>query len=221
MPEQVVVVAFPRAYLQGLPGTGPDGYPGDFMLVEAAPADIQMPEGAGGWLVFSPPAALSPGLSRVDYQAADNTLSVRRTSVPVRVHGKSYAVEFMQQPGELVQTQMVRVLNSPLTLDCLIAVSFIASLIQKIPIPPIKVIVVVIAVLALLALGMAAALLRRTFYRVPEPLPLSTDTNGVPITVVPGMPPVPTLPLENMLAENQTIALQTVKAVYWLMKQVE
>ncbi len=221
LPAKVVVVAFPQAYLQYPSGRGLDGYSGDFILVQANPGDIQVPDSAGDWLSLSPPVPLSPGLSRVNYQATDNTLSLRRLSVPVGVRGKTYAVEFMQQPGELVQTQMVRVLNSPLTLDCLIAVSFIASLIKKIPIPPIKAIVAVIAVVALLALGMAVALVRRRFILVPEPLPLSTDTNGVPITIVPGVSVSNVLPLENVLAENQTIALQTVKAVYWLLKQVE
>ncbi|GKT26507.1 hypothetical protein [Acidovorax sp. SUPP3334] len=221
LPEQILVMAFPQAYLQGAPAPISTLGESGFFCVQAMVQHIDVDAPDVDWLWLAPPEPLTAGSSKIGYRAMDNTLSLRSAFVAVSVRGKRYEVQFVQQPGELVQTQMVRLLNSPLTIDCLMAVSFIASLIKKIPIPPIKVIVAVIAVVALLALGMAVSLLRRSFILVPEPLPLSTDTNGVPITIVPGVSVSNVLPLENVLAENQTIALQTVKAVYWLIKEVK
>ncbi|WCM92837.1 hypothetical protein M5C99_21245 [Acidovorax sp. NCPPB 2350] len=219
LPEQVVVVAFPTACTQAAwPGAA--GAPASFFIVQAPTEDITLPQSDLGWLRLSQPEPIAPGWSRVAYQADDNTLDTRSVPVPVVVRQHRYAVEFLQQAGLLVQTEMVRVLNSPLNIDCLMAVMFIASLIKKIPVPPIKVLVTVLAVLALIALGMAVSLLRHSFAGVPEPLPLSTDTNGVPITVVPGVSVSQGLPLAQVPAEDQTIALQTLKEIYWLLKQV-
>ncbi|AVS86314.1 hypothetical protein C8239_17415 [Paracidovorax avenae] len=217
LPEQVVVVAFPTAYRQAAgPGAGS---PAGFFIVQAPAWDIALPRSDFGWLQLSAPEAISPGWSRVAYQAEDNTLGTRSVPVPVVVRRRSYAVDFLQQPGLLVQTEMVRVLNSPLNIDALMAVMFIASLIRKIPIPPIKLLVTVLALLALVALGMAVSLLRHAFAGVPEPRPLSTDTNGVPIEVFPGLSVSRGLPLAQVPAEDQTIALQTVKEIYWLLRQ--
>ncbi|SFE15990.1 hypothetical protein [Paracidovorax konjaci] len=219
LPEQVVVVAFPTACRQAAwPGAA--GAPASFFIVQATTGEIELPQTDFGWLQLSAPEPIAPGWSRVGYQAGDNTLDARRVPVPVLVRQQRYAVEFLQQAGLLVQTEMVRVLNSPLNIDCLMAVMFIASLIKKIPVPPIKVLVTVLAVLALIALGMAVSLLRHGFARVPEPLPLSTDTNGVPIEVVPGVSVQQGLPLAQVPAEDQTILLQTVKEIYWLLRQV-
>ncbi|BFO57769.1 hypothetical protein [Acidovorax sacchari] len=217
LPEQVVVVAFPTACWQAAgPGTGS---PAGFFIVQAPAPDIDLPRSDFGWLQLSAPEAISPGWSRVAYQAEDNTLGTRSIPVPVVVRRRRYAVDFLQQPGLLVQTEMVRVLNSPLNIDALMAVMFIASLIRKIPLPPVKLLVTVLALLALVALGMAVSLLRHAFAGVPEPRPLSTDTNGVPIEVFPGLSVSRGLPLPQVPAEDQTIALQTVKEIYWLLKQ--
>ncbi|MBM7131229.1 hypothetical protein ISS99_17010 [Dyella mobilis] len=220
MPEQLVVVAFTNAYEQ-LPW--PDRAPsaeGDFFVVMADSKDVSVPLRTIEWLTLSTPVALGPGVSRIDYKATDNTLSKRRVEAPVVVKGTHYSVVFLQQPGLLVQDELTRTLNCPLNLDCLIAICFIADLINKIPLPPIRLIVLVVAVLALVALGFVVVAIRAAFAGVPEPKPLSTDTNGVPIVVVPGVSVPQGLPLANVRAEDQTIALQTVKEIYWLIKQV-
>lgn len=212
------MVAFPSAYDQAAePGDLPS-FVGDFFVVQADSQDIVLPNPVIDWLTLSPAVALAPGLSQIPYLAADNTRSVRRIPVPVVVRGHRYSVTFLQQPGELVQTQLVGTLNCPLNIDCLIAITFVADLIKKIPVPPIKLVVMMVAVLAILALGFAVSALRHGF-RAPEPKPLSTDTNGVPIVVVPGVAVSHGLPLAGIAAEDQTIALQTIKEIYWLIKQ--
>jgi hypothetical protein len=208
------VVAFPGA------GTTP-APPSDFFLVEADSQDIRVPSHPAEWLTLSPAVRIADGLSQVDYRAADNTLSVRHVDVRVQVRQQHYAVRFSQQPGELVQTEMTRTLNCPLNLDCLIAVCFIASLINEIPIPPIKYLVAILAILAIVVLSLVVIAIRHAFFTVPEPKPLSTDTNGVPIIVFPGMTVAHGLPLANIAAEDQVIALQTIKEIYWLLKQTE
>lgn len=220
VPAQVVVVAFPTAY-------GQDPWPGkgsppksDFFIVLADSKDVVLPSRSFDWLTLEPATSLGRGMSQVDYSATDNTLATRRLPVPVEVKGTRYTVDFLQQPGELVQTELVRTLNSPLNIDCLIAICFIAQQIQKIPIPPIKLLVTIVAVLAIVALGFVVSALRHAFVGVPEPKPLSTDTNGVPIVVIPGVAVSQGLPLANIAAEDQTIALQTVKEIYWLLKEV-
>lgn len=219
LPERIVVTAFPDA--GSMPARGDaGGHEGDFFLVLAASADIRLPEPDQGWLQLQPPVALAAGLSRIGYRATDNAGSSRNASVPLEVGGRRYHVEFVQQPGELVQTQLVRTLDSPLNLDCLIAVCYVASLIKKLSPPPLKAIALVIAILAIVALGLAVAAARHAFVRVPEPRPLSTDTHGAPIVVVPGFSS-PALPLKNVRAEDQTIALQTVGAIYWMLKSIQ
>jgi hypothetical protein len=220
LPEQVIIVAFTTAYDQLV---WPDHMPpaqGDFFVVMADSRDISIPSPTLEWLTLSSPVAIGPGVSQIGYQAKDNTLRKRRVDAPVIVQGKRYSVTFLQQPGELVQTELTRTLNCPLNLDCLIAIGFVAQLIQKIPLPPIRLIVLVVAILALLGLMFVVMALRHAFAEVPEPKPLSTDTHGVPIIVVPGIALSQGLPLANVRAEDQTIALQTLKAMYWLIKQV-
>jgi hypothetical protein len=220
LPEQLVVVAFPNAYGQL---TWPSYMPspeGDFFVVMADSQDVSVPSRKIDWLTLSAPVAIGPGVSRIDYKATDNTLLKRQVNAPVIVQGNRYSVTFLQQPGELVQSEMVRTLNCPLNIDCLIAIGFIAQQIQKIPIPPLKLLVLVLAVLALVALGFVVMAVRHAFATVPEPKPLSTDTNGIPIIVVPGVAVPQGLPLADVAAEDQTIALQTIKEIYWLIKQV-
>ncbi len=219
LPERLLVAAFPTAYEQD--PQAPPKPEGDFFVVQAAAADVVLPRPAIQWLSLGAPEALSADMCRVDYRADDNTVSARRLSVPVQVRGRSYEIEFSQLPGLLVQTQMVRVLNSPLTIDLLVAVTFIAQQIQKVEPPPIQLLVALLAVLAIVALGVVIAAIRRSFADVPQPRPLSTDTNGVPIVIVPGLSVPQGLPLASVSAENQLIALQTVKQIYWLLTQIE
>lgn len=217
LPEQLAIVAFPGAYTQA--GT-PEAPPGDFFIVRADASEVSLPGHEASWLTVSPPAAIVPGMCRIAYSATDNTRLARHVEVPVVVKGKRYGVMIRQQAGELVQMELTRTLNCPLNLDVLIAIGFIASLIQKIPLPPIKLIVTIVAILALIALGFAVSALRHGFARVPEPKPLSTDTNGVPITLFPGISIPGLLPLAGIAAEDQTIALQTVQEIYWLIEEV-
>lgn len=219
LPEKIVVVAFPTACSQASQPASPAMAEGDFFLVQADSKDIDLPRPVMDWLSLSPATAVAAGLSRVDYRAADNTRPARSLQMPVVVRGTHYAVTFLQQPGLLVQMELTRTLNCPLNIDCLVAVTFIADLLKKIPIPPIKLIVMAIVVLAIVALGFVVSALRHAFAAVPEPKPLSTDTNGVPITIVPGVAVSQGLPLAHVAAEDQTIALQTVKEIYWLIKQ--
>ncbi|HEX7340262.1 MAG TPA: hypothetical protein VF271_10075 [Rhodanobacteraceae bacterium] len=218
VPDSIVVTAFPDSR-QGGPSPDP------FFVINADSEQIRLPKQPAPWLTLAEPQTLAPQLSRVDYHAQDNTLAERRVDVRIEVADEAFALTFRQQPGELVQTELVRTLNCPLNIDCLVAVSFIAGLIKKIPIPPIKLIVLLLAVLALVVLAIVIAAVRRLI-PVPEPQPLSTNTNGVGITIFPGLTipnPVPSegpLPLDWMAAENQTIALQTTRAIYWLVKQV-
>lgn len=220
LPKSLVVVAFPTAYRQSPLATPEQAATGDFFIVQAAPEQIELPLTKLDWLTLSQPEALSAGMSRVDYRADDNTVKARRLSLPVTVRGQPYRIEFAQQPGLLVQDEMTRVLNTPLTIDFQVAIGFVADLIKKIPIPPIRLLVALIAILAIVALSLAMAALRHAFVDVPEPKPLSTDTNGVAIDIVPGVSVTGVLPLADIAAEDQTIALQTVKEIYWLVKQI-
>ncbi|MBO9757839.1 hypothetical protein [Xanthomonas phaseoli] len=218
MPAQVLVVAFPTAYKQY-----PQSQPADthcFFLVQANATQVRIASYDTRWLLLEDPSPIATGLTKINYRATDITLARRQVTVPIQVNGTPYEVEFVQQAGRLVQIQMVQVLNCPLNLECLIAVIFIANLIEKIPLPPIKLLVALIAALALAALGVIVALIRRSFADAPEPKPLSNETNGVPIVLFPGMSLPNGLPLKTVRAESQTIALQTVREIYWLVKQV-
>jgi hypothetical protein len=226
LPSSVVVVAFPEAYGQS-GWKPPAGYAGDFFVVQAPASEIEIPQKKiSSWLTLSEPEEIWGGASRINYTADDNTLSAKQTPVPLKVRGKLYQVEFIQQGGYLVQDEMVQTLNSPLTVDFAVAVTYIASLIKKIPLPPIKLLVTIVAVLAIVALGFIIAAARHAFANVPEPEPLSFVTNGSPIIIVPGI----SVPgevfeeagkkLQGIAAEDLTIALQTVKEIYWLLKQV-
>lgn len=79
----------------------------------------------------------------------------------------------------------------------------------------------VLAVLALLSLGIIAALVRRLFAAVPAPCPLSADTLGQPIVLFAGFTLPEGIPLQNFAAVNETIALQTLKSIYELLRQIE
>lgn len=184
----------------------------------ADPEEIQIPAKLQ-WLTLIPPESIVDGLSKVGYQAQDNTQLSRALAVPVTVREKTYHVLFNQQSGYLLQDELVRTLNCPLTIDFQVAIKFIADLIKEIPIPPIKLIVMIIAVLVIIALGFIVSAIRHAFVNVPEPNPLSSDTNGIPIVAVPGVTVSPPFPMMQIAAEDQTIALQTVRQVYWLIKQ--
>ncbi|MEQ4575325.1 hypothetical protein [[Pseudomonas] boreopolis] len=216
LPARIVVAAFQDAGpTQGDAGDGE----GDFFLVQAASPDVRLAAPDQDWLQLQSPVSLAPTLSRIGFSAVDNAGAARSASVPLEVCGRSYRVEFVQQSGELVQMQLARTLNSPLNLDCLIAVCYVAGLIEKLS-PPLEVIALSIAILAIVALALTVAIARHAFVRVPEPRPQSVDTGGVPIVVVPGFPS-PALPLKSLRAEDQTIALQAARAVYRLMQQLE
>jgi hypothetical protein len=214
LPQSLVLVAFPSAAGAGSPAPVP-------LFISADAAQVTLPPGPPDWLQLAAPQALAPGLCRVDCTAGDNPRDTLRARLGFTVRGRVWEVEFTQQPGLLVQTEQIRVLNTPLTVDMAVLVTWVASLINDIEVPPIQLIVTVLAVLALLALGLIAALVRHLFVNVPEPHPLSTDTLGQPVVVFPGFSlPPGVLPLKAFAAEDQTIALQTVKAIYWLLRQV-
>lgn len=217
LPPSLVFVAFPSA--AGASSAAPVP-----LFISADAAQVALPPAPPDWLQLAAPQALAPGLCRVDCTASDNPRDARRARLGFTVRGRVWEVEFTQQPGLLVQTEQIRVLNTPLTVDMAVLVTWVASLINDIEVPPIQLIVTVLAVLALLAIGLVAALLRHLFVNVPEPRPLSTDTLGQPVVVFPGssLPggPLGLLPLKAFAAEDQTIALQTVKAIYWLLRQV-
>jgi hypothetical protein len=218
VPKSIAIVAFPDAYKQS--GTAlPVDYDGDFFVVQADEKHIKSVSSDAQWLAIDGVERIVDGVSRVRYSALDNTLSRRSCAVQVKIGDQVYQVEFRQQPGELVQYEMVRVLNSPLNLDFLVAITFIAGLIKKIDFQPVQIIVFVIAVVAIVVLSIAIAVIRHAFADVPEPKPLSTDTNGVPIVLVPNVSISQGLPLASVAAEDQTIALQTLKEIYWLAKQ--
>ncbi|MEO6278183.1 hypothetical protein [Roseateles sp.] len=214
LPKSLVLVAFPSAAAAaGSPTPVP-------LVINADAADVGLPASPPDWLQLAAPHALAPGLCRVDCVAGDNPWATRQTRLSVTVNGRPWEVEFTQQPGLLVQTEQIQVLNTPLTVDMAVLVTWVASLINDIEVPPIQLLVTVLAVLALIALGVIAALLRHLFVNVPEPRPLSTDTLGQPVVVFPGFSLPGVLPLKAFAAEDQTIALQTVKAIYWLLRQV-
>lgn len=220
LPESIMMVAFPDAYKESRPAN-PFKQTSDFFIVQAPSHEIEIPQKVMPWLKLIGPEAIGSDVSQIDYQADNNTMLIRVQPVDIKVSGKLYRIEFIQQSGYLVQNEMVRVLNSPLNLDFLVAITYIASLIKKIPVPPIKLIAVIVAVLAIVALSIVISVARSAFINVPEPKPLSIDTNGVPITIFSGFSVSQVLPLKNIAAEDQTIALQTVKELYWLIKQVE
>ncbi|MBV6447893.1 hypothetical protein [Nitrosomonas sp.] len=216
-----MMVAFPLAYKENL-REPIYKQKSDFFIVLAPSDEIVILTKDMPWLKLNGPKAIGDDISQIDYQAKNNTRLPRRAQpVEIKVNGKTYEIKFIQQSGYLVQDEMVRVLNSPLNLDFLVAITYIASLIKKIPVPPIKLIAVIVAALAIVALSIAISLVRRAFINVPEPNPLSVDTNDVPINIFPGFSVPHVLPLKNIAAEDQTIALQTVKELYWLIKQVE
>lgn len=207
LPDRVVFVAFPQAAVP--------------LIVSADPHHIELPSPTPVWLTLARPLSLAPGLSRIDCTATVNPREARGAELHVAVRRKAWPVRFQQQPGLLVQTQQLRVLNTPLTVDMTVLVTFAAEQISKIPVPPIKLVVTVLAVLVLIALGLIAALLRHAFANVPEPRPLSTDTLGQPVTVVPGVSVEGVLPLPFLAVEDQTIALQTIQSIYWLLTQIK
>lgn len=213
LPASLVLVAFPSASGPGAPVAVP-------LVVSAPAADVVLPPDPPDWLSLAAPQAIAPGLCEVGCIAADNPRAVRRVHLAFTVQGNPWDVEFAQQPGLLTQTEQIRVLNTPLTVDMTVLVTWVASLINDIELPPIQLVVTVLAVLALVALGLIAALLRHLFADVPEPRPLSTDTLGQPVVVVPGISVSGVLPLKALAVEDQTIALQTVKAIYWLLRQL-
>jgi hypothetical protein len=213
LPRSLALVAFPSAAGSATPTPVP-------LLISADAADVTLPARPPDWLQLAGPRALAPGLCRVDCIAGDNARATRQALLSFVVQGRSWIVEITQQPGLLTQTEQIRVLNTPLTVDMAVLVTWVASLINDIEVPPIQLIVTVLAVLALLAIGLIAALLRHLFVNVPEPRPLSTDTLGQPVVVFPGFSLPGVLPLQAFAAEDQTIALQTVKAIYWLLRQV-
>lgn len=220
VPERIRLLAFPDAGTRDASGAGAAAAPGAFFVVQADCTDVRLSPDVADWLSLSPPTPIATGLSRVDYRADDNVRAARRAPVTLTVRGRPYTVTFEQQPGDLVQLELVRTLGCPLNLDVLVAVGFVAGLIQKIPVPPVRLLVLVVAILALIALGFVVAAVRHGFAAVPEPQPLSTDTGGLPVTVIPGVALARGLPLPGVVAEDQTIALQTLKAIYWLIKQV-
>lgn len=214
LPQRLVLVAFPSAAGSGSPAPVP-------LVIRADAAAVTLPASLPDWLQLAAPQAIAPGLCRVDCTAGDNPQTTRQARLSFTVQGHPWVVEFTQQPGLLVQTEQIRVLNTPLTVDMLVLVTWVASLINDIEVPPIQLLVTVLAVLALIALGLITALLRHLFINVPEPHPLSTDTLGQPVVVIPGVGLSGVLPLKAFAAEDQTIALQTVKAIYWLLRQVQ
>ncbi|KAG9609319.1 hypothetical protein KCV01_g3871, partial [Aureobasidium melanogenum] len=220
LPEQVIVVAFPDAWSKVSWPYGTRRPDGDFFVVQAGSHEVSLPAPVVQWLTLRTAVPLGPDMSRVDYIAQTNVDGRRRLTAPVIVKGTSYEVTFIQQPGDLVQDELARTLNCPLNLDCQIAVGFVADLIQKIPVPPIKYIVLLIAVFAIVALAGIVMALRRAFVDVPEPRPLSTNIHDIPIVVVPGVPVPFPVPTEAFAAEDQTIGLQALRAIYWLVKLV-
>ncbi len=211
--QSLVLVAFPSA----AGGNGPTPVP---LFISADAEQVGLPASPPDWLQLSLPHAIAPGLCRVGCTASDNPRHARRSRLAFTVQGRAWEVEFTQQPGLLLQTEQIRVLNTPLTVDMAVLVTWVASLINDIEVPPIQVLVTVLAVLALVAIGLIVALQRHLFVNVPEPRPLSTDSVGQPVVVFPGVNLHGELPLKDIAAEDQTIALQTVKAIYWLLRQV-
>lgn len=218
LPTDIVLVAYPAASgLAGLQGSN-DG----FFVIRAAPQLITAGPVPQPWLTVFPPIALGTGASRVGYRAGANPGPSRCQPVTFNVGRQAYDVRFTQAGGELAQLEMVRLLNSPLNLDFLVAITYVASLIRKVEPPPLKLLVIIVAILAIVALGITIALARHTIVAVPEPPPLLTDTRGVPVTVFPGLElPPGVLPLPRVAVEDQVIALQTVRQLYWLLRQVE
>lgn len=220
VPESIVVVAFPQAYRQNAQWAAQAVQ--DAFVVMAESRDVDVQPAAADWLSLSAPERLAPGVSKVPYQATANTRLGRAVTVALRVNGAPYHIEFVQQGGYLTQDELIRALNAPLTVDFLVAVTFIAQQIKKISPPPIKYVVLLIAVVAIIALGFAISAARHAFIDVPEPKPLSTDTNGVPLALIP-MPgariPYAVFPFNGLAAEDQLILLQTVQQVYWLVRQ--
>ena len=191
------------------------------LYIHADKRGIVLPADCPAWLQFKDLEQVEARLSRVHCFATDNPEATRRALLDFTVDGHAWPTAFVQQPGLLVQTEQIRVLNTPLTVDMLVLVTYAAQKISDIKPLPIQLIVTMLAVLALIALGLIAALLRRVFVDVPEPAPLSTDTLGQPVVIVPGVRVQSGLPLQGVAVEEQTIALQTVKAVYWLLRQIK
>ncbi|RTL24393.1 MAG: hypothetical protein EKK52_01285 [Burkholderiales bacterium] len=211
VPASLQMVAFPSALHP------PEPVP---LVVSAPAAAVTLPDRSPDWLHLRHPRDLAPGLCRVDCHPSDNPRATRRARLAISVSGRPWEVEFIQQPGLLLQTEQIRLLNAPLNLDMLILVSWVADLINDLEFPPLQAIVTVLAVLALLALGLMLALLRRLFAAVPEPCPLSNDTLGQSVIIVPGVAVSGLLPSLLLPAEDQVIGLQTVKSIYWLLRQL-
>lgn len=212
LPESLTLVAFPTAVGDQAPVP---------LFIRADAAQIQLPPSPPPWLTLAGPQQLAPGLSRVDCTAPDNPHQTLVATLPFRVSGQDWQVCVTQQPGLLGQLEQVNLLNTPLTVDMAVLVTYAAQLINDIEVPPIQLIATIVAVLALIALGVIAALLRHLFVNVPEPKPLSTDTLGQPVVVVPGVALSGVLPLAGLAVEDQTIALQTLKSIYWLLRQLQ
>ncbi len=217
LPQQLWVVAFPSAAGPGT--TCPSGCGLLSFYVQAAKAQVQLGP-TPTWLSVQGVFEVAPRCCRVDLCVQDNPRQAREAALPVQVGQHHYRLMLQQQAGLLLQDTQLQVLNAPLTVDMSVAVTFIAQQIQKIPIPPLKLLVAVLAALALVALGLVVSAARHAFVNLPEPAPLSTDTLGQPIQVLPGLALTGVLPLPGVPLEDQTIALQTLRSIYWLLREV-
>lgn len=219
LPASLALAAFPTAYEAEPDPASLSGRP--FFIVRASADEVEVGSMVEPWLTLSQPRAVADGISRIDYSAKENTYRTRQLTVPVTVRGKPYQVEFTQQGGYLSQDETQRVLSSPLNIDFLVAITFIAKQVKKIPMPY-RLIAIVVVVLAIVAIGFAIAVARHAFINVPEPKPLSQEINGDPmsVTVIPNVEISGALPLPFLAVEDQMIALQTVKELYWFIKQV-
>lgn len=221
LPDEIVIVAYPEAFLPAERQAG-SAIPGAFFVVMAPPADIHIAPPAQPWLKLGIPTSIGSDLSRIDYAATTNPRQARTQDITVSVRQRQYQVHFRQAGGALAQKEMVGLLNAPANLDCLVAVTYAASLIRKLQPPPLKLVVLIVAVLAVVAIAFAVATLRHAFIDVPEPAPLSTDSLGIPINLFPGLTaPAGLLPLPGIAVEDQVIALQMLRQLYWLLRQAQ
>lgn len=145
MASRLVLAAFPSAVAQAhratlgssadAHGPSPLANHGVQVYVCADASRIELPPAPPPWLTLGTPHAVGPGLACIVAHSQDNPRGERTADLVFTINGRRWPLRVVQQPGLLVQTQLVRVLNSPLTVDMEVAVTYLASLLNDIPVP--------------------------------------------------------------------------------------
>lgn len=213
-PHELVIVPFPsavNAYPAGIMGNQAAS-----LYIPVARQEVELQPSSVHWFTAVKDLNTDPQSCMIRIMAEDNIGKRRSAEIQIKIDDQLFSCTLKQPGGYLIQCEMVRVLNSPLAIDLLIAVTFIADKIKKIKVPPVKLLVMVIIIIVMITLAILISLARHLFVDIPEPPPLSTNTGNQTINFN-GIPIKP-MPLADIAVTDQLIALQTMKEIYWFVR---